>query len=154
MPGPPVTAIQLNGVPVAGFSPPVLSYAINCGISMAAVTVAVDAPGAVTLTVNGQPAVSGVATAPIPVGISKTVISVTASGPAGQVMYALIVTRGVSAQEACLKSTNPGMAAYFGDAVAVSGNTVVVGSWQASPGNLAPRTSPCGWARRGLCRQP
>ncbi len=123
-----LSGIRLNGVPLAGFADNVFAYAEHYGISVATVTVTVDAPADVSLTVNGQPLESGVASAPVVLHLGKNVLTVVATGPGAQATYTITVTRGLAGQEAYVKASNTNAGDYFGSAIAISGDTLVVGA--------------------------
>ena len=89
------------------------------------------APGATsTFTVNFHPAGAGLHTATLQIASSDAdenpfVISLVGTG----------VTPMAAAQEAYLKASNPGSPDFFGQSVAVSGDTVVVGAYIEDSGS-------------------
>ena len=141
-----LTAISLNGVPLAGFSDNVFAYAVQYPINVQTVEVMVVAPADVTRTLDGQPLTSGVASAPIPVKWGENMLSLVASGPGVQATYTITLMRGE--QEAYVKASNTLGENFFGYAVAMDGDTMVV-SAPRQCGNAARASTA---ARRRIAR--
>jgi hypothetical protein len=87
-------------------------------------------PGAVAITVNGTPVVSGSPSAPIALGtggVTSITVRVVATSGAER-SYGVVVVRG-SPDSAYLKASNTGAGDRFGEnSVAISGDTLVVGA--------------------------
>jgi drug/metabolite transporter superfamily protein YnfA len=91
-----------------------------------AVTATTESSGA-TLEINGAPAVSGKATA-IPLNSQLLWVDVKVTAPGGQVQsYHLTAIMGHNSLQSYVKASNTGKNDGFGTAVAISGNTLVVG---------------------------
>jgi len=123
-----VLGISVNGAAVQGFSPDKLSYAVKVGIGTQTASVTVDAPEGVTLTANGQGVQAGQPSAPFALNLGANVFTVTASAAGQTQVYSVTVTRGLAGQEAYVKASNTGKGDRFGDGVAISGDTLVVGA--------------------------
>ncbi|MDH3451696.1 MAG: cadherin-like beta sandwich domain-containing protein, partial [Gammaproteobacteria bacterium] len=88
---------------------------------------------AATLAVNGTAVVSGLPTNPLPLGEGTNVISVTVTAADGTTTrtYSVTVTRpaaGNFAQQALIKASNSDPGDEFAYAVALSGDTLVIGA--------------------------
>ena len=121
-----LSGISLNGTPLVGFADNVFAYAVQGSISVQTVTVMVDAPADVSLTVNGQALVSGVASAPVALNLGKNLLTIVATGPGGQATYTITVTRELGEQDAYVKASNTNTGDHFGSPMAISGDTLVV----------------------------
>ena len=115
-----------------GFTPVVTTFAVGPGALASSVTItATLALGASTLAINGTPVVSGTPSAPIPlpIGVTPVTVVVTAPDTVTQKTTTIVFNRGgVSGQEAYLKASNTGGTDKFGWSVALSGDTLVVGA--------------------------
>ena len=91
---------------------------------------------AATITVDGAPVASGAASPPITLDLGMNTITVVVTAADGETLngYMVLLFRGgPEAQEAYLKASNTDADDLFGCAVAVDGDTVVVGaSWEDS----------------------
>lgn len=130
------TSVSLTGLEVmpgvlsASFDPETTTYDVDCGYFVRNWFVTPTAAAGVELFVDGEVAVSG-ETRKIDLLIGTTDVTVrTVSG--GQTRdYVLHVTRAAKAtvaQEAYVKASNTNLGDGFGDSIAVSGDTLVVGA--------------------------
>jgi hypothetical protein len=113
------------------FSPTEVVYAGTAGLFAASVEITPTAQDAgATIEVEGTPVVSGQPTAPIPLGIGPTLVSVAVTAPGGATTtYTIVFSRPpVAGLEAYVKASNTGSGDLFGWAVSVSGDTLVVGA--------------------------
>jgi len=133
-PAPELTNLTLSGaatlVPV--FAPSTLSYESSVPVTEGDIRVTPTAldPTA-TILVNGVAVVSGVESSAVTLDLGSNLIDVlvTVAGGASQT-YQVDVTRGAAtlAQVAYVKASNTEMDDSFGRAIAVSGDTLVVGA--------------------------
>jgi hypothetical protein len=96
-------------------------------VEMVMLTPTAKSPKA-TISVNGQPVLSGMASQMIPLSVGMNPVTVAVATPMGKMQrYNVIVTRASSSIE-YLKASNTGGSDCFGMAVALSGDTLVVGA--------------------------
>lgn len=111
------------------FQPQVGSYAVEVGLVLQRVQVSArPVEPTTTITIEGVPTESGVLSAPIALGVGTNVISVTGTSPLGaQMTYSVDVARAAElAQDAYAKASNTGATDYFGQVLAISGDTLAV----------------------------
>ena len=124
------------------FSPGNTAYIIGPGIVPSSITVTpTAAESGATIHVNGTLVASGAESPPIDLAVRMNGITVLVTAPGGMMVkgYAIIVFRsGPQAQEAYLKASNTANRDEFGSAVAISGDTIVVGTpYQAANSSAA-----------------
>jgi len=131
---PPVlTGLTLEGAPLSPqFAPAVTGYAatMQVDISSANLTATAQSGTAITLQVVGggfATLQSGVA-APVALRLGPNTLTLTAIHAGISVTYTLSVTRLPTVQQAYVKASNAGTGDLFGTAIAVSGDTLVVGA--------------------------
>jgi hypothetical protein len=120
-----------TGALVPTFDPGTLVYGVGPGFLDGEVTITATAADGGTLEVNGVPTPSGTPSVPIPLpfGVTPVTVVVTSSDGAVTETYTVVLDRqGLSAQEAYVKASNTDGSDYFGYAVAISGDTLVVGA--------------------------
>jgi hypothetical protein len=124
------------GTLTPAFDPAITAYVDAVGNSAASIrlTPTTNQAGA-TVTVAGVPTPSGSESAPVPLGVGPTPIDVAVTSPNGTTVVhtTVTVTRGTPAsvaQEAYVKASNTasGDAFAFQNAIALYGNTLVVGA--------------------------
>jgi len=107
-------------------------YQVIVPLTRERVAITADAPAEANLAIEGEAVTSGQAwTAELAAGANALTVEVRASTGA-QASYALAVNRG--AQQAYVKAGNTGAGDHFGAAVAISGETLVIGA----PGEDGP----------------
>ncbi len=123
--------VPSEGALAPGFDPGTFTYDVPVGLATpwATVTPTTTDPSA-TVTVNGIPATSGAPSAPIPLayGANPATVEVTAPGGGGTATYTVLFDTTAGGQEAYVKAPNTGLGGRFGGAVAISGDTMVVGA--------------------------
>ena len=117
---------------VPAFAGTVSDYTATVGFFTSAVRVEPTAADAgATIEVDGHPVASGALSGAIeiPVGATSVEVRVTAADGVTTNAYTATITRAAfAAQDAYVKASNPDANDFFGDAVAISGNTLVVGA--------------------------
>jgi hypothetical protein len=124
-----------NLVPSAGelvpaFDPTVYSYRVKAGLLTQRLTLTPNAPSAERLELNGTaiPAGGDWTTPTLPLGEYPIKLTLTSkSGAASD--YEVIIER-TGSQTAYVKPSNPGEDDNFGTSIAMSGDTLVVGSYE------------------------
>ena len=129
--------VPSSGALAPAFDPATTMYAVLVPgpVSMFFVTPTATASSAgATITVNDQEVVSGTPyTLYLPPGPTTLSIVVTAADGTTSQTYTVVVTR--SLQEAYIKASNPGVGEGFGESIAISGDTLVVGRPRESGGD-------------------
>ncbi len=121
------------------FDPAELTYDVGpidsrlLGSPTTTVTATTSAANA-TLTIDGAPAISGVASAPIALGPGANPIPVVVTTPDGATQAKYVVTATTSPQVDYVKASNTRSGDNFGTAVAIDGDTLVVGAANESSG--------------------
>ncbi len=114
------------------FTPGTTFYTVE-GILPSTVTVTPFAwDPAATITVDGAPVASGTPSSPIDLSLGMNTITILVTATDGVTLNShtiLFFRGGPQAQEAYLKASNTDASDWFGVAVAVDGDTVVVGSY-------------------------
>jgi hypothetical protein len=138
--GPPSSNANLSGLSLGAgtltpmFDPAVTAYSSDVPLATANVTVTPSSEdSAATLTVNGTAVVSGAHGAPLPLGEGANVIDIVVTAQDGITTrtYSVSVTRQSAsnfAQQAFVKASNSDAGDGFGYAVALAGDTLVVGA--------------------------
>ena len=137
VPSPPTPA-DLAGLAISagtlspGFSPGTTFYTAVVGILPVSVTVTpTAAESGATIEVNGTAVASGAPSAPIALGLGVNTISIVVTAPDGVTLkgYMIVAIAGrPERQEAYLKASNTDAGDHFGRAVAVDGDTIVIGA--------------------------
>ena len=113
------------------FAPEQASYTVDIGFLIEATTVtAVPASPRAAMLLDGAPLGAGVPSAPLllTAGTTRMALTVTAPG-APPATYTVTITRGTGlGQRAYVKASNTDAQDHFGGALALSGDTLVVGA--------------------------
>jgi trimeric autotransporter adhesin len=119
-----------QGALAPAFSPETALYWSEVGLIVQSVAVTPTAvlPDA-TILVNGEPVLSGTASAAIPLDLGSNFINVHVTAPSGATRdYAVLVNRDEKLAETYLKASNASVTDGFGYAIALSGDTLAVGA--------------------------
>ncbi|MBA3456696.1 MAG: cadherin-like beta sandwich domain-containing protein [Deltaproteobacteria bacterium] len=114
-----------------GFDPQIASYATSVGLALQSVRVsAIPIDPTTTITIEGAPVAAAILSAPVPLDLGSTVITVTGTSRTGaRATYTIDITRaGQLAQDVYLKASNTEGFDNFGVSVALSGDTLAVGA--------------------------
>ena len=128
-----LTALVLSaGTLTPAFDPAVDTYSVTLGLVQAdiALTPTTGDPSA-SIEVQGATVASGSGSAPLPmqIGPNPVTVQVTAADGMTQRQYTIVFTRaGGEPQEAYVKASNAESPDNFGWALAISGDTLVVGA--------------------------
>lgn len=137
------------GALVPSFDPSVTLYAVTLTMTESSIRVAAwPAASGATLLVNGVPTTSPFPSAPIAMagGTTTLVVQVVAASGRSKVYVVQVTRKGLAGEEAYVKASNTGTGDCFGGgagtawsdawgrAVAISGNTLVVGARFESSG--------------------
>lgn len=128
---PGLTALSVSaGTLWPALAPQTTGYLVAAAFTDASVAITAAAVDGAPMTLGGVPLVQGVASSPVllPIGVTELVL-VVGTAPL-TTTYTLTLARG--AQTAYLKAPVPGKGDEFAHAVAVSGDTAVVGAPQES----------------------
>jgi hypothetical protein len=109
------------------FDPETTSYAATLRWNAQSLDVIASAPIGTEIEVDGRPAAAGTVTVPTP-GLARppSLEVVASAGERPERAYDVTLMRGASAY---IKSIDPGGSEHFGTSVAVSGDTLVAGSY-------------------------
>jgi len=108
------------------FGAQTVSYAVSLSLSVDTISLTPTTTTTAEIRVNGEVVLSGTPSSPIALTMGANTINVTLSGTGyGDQTYVVTVTRGASTY---VKASNTGATDYFGTAVAISGDTMVVGA--------------------------
>ncbi len=128
-----LSALTLSSGTVApAFSAAITSYTASVGIGTSSITVTpTKEQSGASITVNGSSVTSGNASSSITMNLGTNTITVvvTAEDQTTQKTYTIVVTRGLTAQEAYMKASSTGASDFFGYSTAISGDTIVVGAY-------------------------
>jgi len=125
---PRLTDLMLTGATLSpAFASNAASYRAGVHVSTETVSLTPSAPDAATITINGDEVISGATWESEMLDLGANTITIVVSQP-GQPSstYTVAVMRDI--QEAYIKASNAGARDYFGSAVAISGDTLVVGA--------------------------
>ena len=120
-----------SGLLVPAFEPVTTAYTVGAALAPPSVTVTPTAADeGATIEVQGVVVASGTASAPIDLGMGTSAVSlvVTAEDGTTEKTYAVVFDRAYTGQAAYVKASNTGADDRFGRAVALSGDTLVVGA--------------------------
>jgi hypothetical protein len=113
------------------FDPAATDYEVDVGLVLQRARVsAVPIDPMTAVMINGAAVPAGELSAPIPLGLGETVVTVVGTSPGGvTAVYTVRVARaGQIAQDVYAKASNAGANDQFGLSVAISGDTLAVGA--------------------------
>lgn len=119
----------VQGTLAPAFSPAVMEYTVEVPLLVQRLTLLPNAPGVGRIVINGEEVESGMSwtTPALPLGEYTIDLSLTSPASGGVSSYKVRVVRA-GAQRAYIKASNAGARDDFGVAVAMDGDTLVVGS--------------------------
>lgn len=122
--------VQLDVAPAVltpAFSPDVLQYQVRVGLLTQTLSLSVTAPDAAQIRCNGEPVQSGASwTSPV-LGLGENTVEVQVSSDSGVSKQYRIDVQRTGEQQAYIKADHPSETPVFGFALALSGNTLLVG---------------------------
>ncbi len=112
------------------FSPTTTSYVLTCRLTAATADLTPVASDGATLTLDGKPLASGQATSvDLPNLGTNTAHTLVLTANGAVKTYVVVPVRGLAAQEAYVKASNPVKDVMFGWSVAISGDTLVASAY-------------------------
>ncbi len=153
---------------VLGFKPTTFNYSFSTSLLTQSVVVTAVADSGTTLMLNGESLVSGKPSL-VPIDRGGQTLTITASAPSAlDSTYQVIISRAATPRgSAFAKASNTDLNDQFGNAIAVSGDTLVVGaesedsdgdsttnSLDSSGAVYVYRKTPQGWMFEAMLKAP